>query len=319
MRLSVIVPFRDVEPYLEKCLESLAAQARPIDELILVDDGSRDGSRQIAERFKASHSANTLLLDSGGKGAAAARNAGLDAASGDWVAFVDGDDWAEPELYRVLVDLAEARDLDIAHCNGRYHFEGRRPDHPVYRAGEALAGPVPGKAWLAHKIRHGGIFHAVWMHVYRRRFVEQHRLRFTEGLMHEDVTWTTRALLLAARVAYDERPLYVYRRQPRSFTREALDARLLRVIDTAVTDAELLAAMADSEEDASAAGAVRWQLVDGALSVFHKIRQLSSPSLKKEETKKLLDRKFFSLLWRNAQDFRQRRKIAARYLRALVS
>lgn len=315
-RLSVIVPVHNAERYLPACLESLVAQTRPIDEILCVDDGSTDASAAIVERYARGHPAIRLLRGARG-GAAAARNAGLERARGDWIAFADADDWLEPQMYQRLLALAEANDLDMALCNGRYHYEGREPDRPIY-TDAPLRGPLPGKEWLAHKIENRTLLHMVWMHLYRRGFIEAHRLRFTEGLMHEDVTWTTRALALAQRVAYDDAPLYVYRRQPRHFSREALDERLQRVIDTAMTDARMLEEIARQCGDARLARAIRWQLVDGGLSVFHKIRQLSTRQLQRRATRGTMEAGYFGVLWRNAADARQRRRIIGRYLRALA-
>jgi glycosyltransferase involved in cell wall biosynthesis len=316
-RLSVIVPVHNAERYLRACLDSLVVQTRPIDELLLVDDGSTDDSAAILERYAGLHPAIRILRGPR-RGAAGARNTGLERATGDWIAFADADDWVEPDMYRRLVSLLEKNSLDIALCNARYHYEGRAPDRPIY-TDAPLAGPLAGKDWLSHKIENRSLLHMVWMHLYRRGFIEEHRLRFTEGLMHEDVTWTTRALSLAGRVAYDDAPLYVYRRQPRHFTRKALDAHLQRVIETAMTDARMLEELADGSADARLARAIRWQLVDGGLSVFHKIRQLSTAELRRVQWLKVLREKFFALLWRNAIETRQKRKVATRWLRALAT
>ena len=85
-RLSVIVPCRNAEPYLATCLNSLAAQTRPIDEVLLVEDGSTDGSAETLRRYAQRHS-NFVVFDGPCVDAAAARNAGLERASGDWIGF----------------------------------------------------------------------------------------------------------------------------------------------------------------------------------------------------------------------------------------
>ncbi len=314
-RLSVVVPFHNVERYVQACLDSLFAQTRPIDEIVMVDDRSTDDTAAIVERAARSHP-NLKIIRGAGRGAAAARNLGLQHAMGDYLAFVDADDFLERDMCERMALLLEREHLDMALCNARYHFEGREPDRLVYTL-PALQDPVSGAEWLAHKLDSREFLHAVWMHLYRRSFLEAHRLRFTEGLMHEDVTWTTKALMLAKRVAYIDAPLYVYRRQPREFTREALDARLRRVIETAMVDARMLEDMA-KQADPRLARAIRWQLVDGGLSVFHKIKQLSSASLRKQETAKVKKAKYFGLLWRNA-DARQKRKLASRYIKALFA
>ncbi len=316
-RLSVVVPVYNVERYLPQCLDSLVAQTRPIDEILLVDDGCTDGCPGIMREYAARWPAMRVIRRDNA-GAAAARNAGLDQATGDWIGFVDADDWIEPDMYARLLDLALRHDLDMALCNGRYHFEGREPDYPVY-TDPPLCGPLGGGEWLAHKLENRTFLHMVWMHLYRRRFIEENELRFVEGLMHEDVIWSTRALVLAQRVAYDDTPLYVYRKTVRRLAPADLDRRLLRVIASAKIDAGVLAGIADRTGEPRLARAIRWQLVDGGLSVFHKIRQLSSPELRRAQWRRARSDGYLALLWRNATEFRQKRKIAARFLRALAA
>jgi hypothetical protein len=185
------------------------------------------------------------------------------------------------------------------------------------------------------------------MHLYDRRFIEKHHLRFPEGVQHEDVIWTTRLLVLAKRVAYDSVPLYVYRsadveqeadnageasdasigsrtmayvrRNAGRFSRAALDERLVRIIEGAKINASALAEIASSTDDARLARAIRWQLVDGGLSVFQKIRQLSTAEQRQAQWRKALEEGYLSLLWRNAGNLLQKRKIAARFVRAVAS
>lgn len=302
---------------MERCLDSLLAQTRPIDELIVVDDGSTDGTSAILARYASVHAA-IRVIPGPREGAAGARNAGLDTASGEWLGFVDADDWAEPRMFEVLLGLAQRGDLDMALCNARYHYEGRKPDRPVY-TDSPPAGPMSGAEWLRRKLENRSILHAVWMHLYRRSFIEEHRLRFVVGLMHEDVTWTTRALLLAGRVAYIDEPLYAYRRNERSFPVQERDRRLLKIIGGAKTDARILAELAGGAKDARLAHALRWQLVDGGLSVFHRIRQLSTPQARREQWRLARADGYLGLLWRNAVDLRQKRKLASRYVRSLIA
>lgn len=315
--LSLVVPVHNAAPWLRACLDSLLTQTRSPDEIIAVDDRSTDGSAALLAEYASRYPALRIIAGDG-KGAAAARNLGIDHASGQWIAFVDADDWCEPDMYRRLLDMAISADLDIAVCNGRYHFEGREPDRPIY-TDPPLRGPVSGAEWLAHKLENRSFLHMVWMHLYRRAFIDRCTLRFVEGLMHEDVIWSTRALALARRVAYDDAPLYVYRKQVRRPLVAERDRRLLKVIEGARTDAALLSEFADGLTDRRLAGAIRWQLVDGGLSLFHKIRQLSSPAERRRQWALARRSGFIRLLWQNASEARQKRKIAGRYLRSLFA
>jgi len=342
VRLSVVVPAYNVERYLPACLESLVGQARPIDEILVVDDSS-DGSTAIAEAFARRHPALRVVRGPG-RDVASARNLGLDLARGDWIGLVDADDWIERDMYARLLGHAEAYALDMVLCNARTHFNSAKPDKPLYDD-HPPSGPMPGADWLAAKLENRTFLHAVWMHVYRRAFLEEHRLRFPVGVQHEDVVWTTRELALAKQVYYDDAPLYVYRaaqadastspeaaephagdvgsrtmayvvRNPQRFSRAALDERLLRVIEGAKYNARALAELAAGAGNARLASAVRWQLVEGGLSVFHKIRQLSAIEARHAQWRKVLADGFLGLLWCNAEGFRQRRKVAARAIRA---
>lgn len=341
--LSVVVPVYNVERYLPACLDSLLAQTRPIDEIIAVDD-STDACPRILEAYAARHPALRVVRGPG-RDVNAARNLGLDLARGEWLAFVDADDWVEPNMYERLVSAAVRHDVDMALCNARQHFEGRQPDRRLY-ADAPPAGPMSGAQWLTCKLERRNFLHAVWMHLYRRDFIERHRMRFIDGLLHEDVTWTTRALVLAERVVYDDEPLYVYRsaevdesapgpapseeaigsrtmayvrRNAARIAPAAMDQRVVRVIDGAKTNARFIADLAAGAADARLARALRWQLVDGGLALFHKIRQLSTPALRREQWRSALRDGYFRLLWTNAVENRQRRKIAARYVRALLA
>lgn len=113
--ISVIVAIYKVEPYLRKCIDSVINQTYPNIELILVNDASPDNSlaicREYAERFS-----NIKIIDKPNGGQSTARNAALDIASGDYIGFVDGDDWIEPNMYEQMLYIMEKSDADIVQC-----------------------------------------------------------------------------------------------------------------------------------------------------------------------------------------------------------
>jgi len=315
---SLIVPVFNVAPFLERCLASLAAQGPGGTEIVLVDDGSTDGCPAILARYAAQHAQMRVIRQDNG-GLSAARNTGLDHSRGEYVAFADSDDWIEPGYYRRLLDLARAKNLDLAHGNAMYHFEGRREDHPIYR--DALPTELmPGREVLRRRLGEKTFLHMVWMHLYRRDFIERLGLRFVPRLIHEDVLWTTRAFLEARRVAYDPTPGYFYRQRIRPLAAELMDRRLDAVIASSVHNARGLADLAAPlGEDPKLQELLRWQLVDGALSIFHKLRKVDSPELRRRLYHQLRHDGIFALLWNNATETAQRRRIARAWLKSWVT
>lgn len=119
MKLSIIIPVYNVEQYLEKCLESIEQQTMKDFEVILVNDGSTDGSRGICEKYQKRDS-RFCLINLGNGGPAHARNVGIKAARGKYLGFVDSDDYIEKNMYEMLVESIEKYETDIAICDLEY-------------------------------------------------------------------------------------------------------------------------------------------------------------------------------------------------------
>lgn len=316
--LSLVVPVYNVAPYLERCMASLAAQNLDGMEIVCVDDGSTDDCPAILARYAAQYAQMRVIRQDNG-GLSAARNTGLAHISGEYVAFVDSDDWIEPGYYRRLLALACTENLDMAHGNAMYHFEGRREDHPIYR--DALSTEVmPGREVLRRRLNEKTLLHMVWMHLYRRDFIERLGMRFVPRLYHEDVLWTTRALLQARRVAYDPAPGYFYRQRVRPLAAQAWDKHLNFEIDSFAYIARGMTDLAATVgDDPELQQLLRWQLVDGGLSIFHKLRKVNSPDLRRRLYRRLRRDGVYALLWNNATLTAQRRRIARAWLKSWVA
>ena len=124
-KISVVVPAYNNETWLPRCLESLLAQTHPDMEIIVVNDGSKDGTGAVAENFAARYP-NIQVIHQENAGVTAARLAGVAAASGDWIGFVDSDDTAEPQMYAHLLANAHKENADIAHCGHQTLFPDGR-------------------------------------------------------------------------------------------------------------------------------------------------------------------------------------------------
>lgn len=120
--VSIIVPIYNVENYLNKCIESLQSQTLKEIEIILVDDGSPDESGKICDDY-AEKAARIRVIHQENQGVSAARNAGLAIAKGEYIGFVDPDDWVQPDMYEKLLDAIETTDADLAVAGYNYYDE----------------------------------------------------------------------------------------------------------------------------------------------------------------------------------------------------
>jgi glycosyltransferase involved in cell wall biosynthesis len=217
MRLSVIVPVYNVEPYLRKCIDSLLNQDLPGNEyeIVLVDDGSTDQCGTICDEY-ASHHSHVVALHQANGGLSAARNSGIDEARGDYVFFVDSDDFVEPNVLKTLTDKVETEDLDVLrfnyrNVNERYEaFEPNKVSKPFmdYRD-EVCDGPT----FLVGRLGYGCY---AWQFLIRRALLDV--CRFKKGIYLEDTEWTPRLLAEAQRVTSTDLIVYNYLQRNGSIT-----------------------------------------------------------------------------------------------------
>lgn len=192
--LSIIVPVYNVEQYLSKCIESIIQQTYDNYELILVDDGTPDNSGLICDNYAKQFSQIKVIHKANG-GLSSARNAGLDIAKGEYIAFVDSDDWIEPTIYSDMIDCIEKYSCDLVECGINLVYENYvKP----YDSTLDIYEVIDGKEALR---RHLDIFNrtnqsiprtAVWSKLFKRSFWENNR--FPEGEIHEDYLLTCMAL-----------------------------------------------------------------------------------------------------------------------------
>lgn len=307
-QVSIVLPIYNVAAYLPKCLDSLAAQTLPAHEIIAVDDGSTDESTAILTAY-ATRLSNLRIIRQDNGGLSVARNTGMAHAQSKWLLFVDADDFIEPDTLLQLVSVAEENSLDIAVCNARYHFEGRKPDYPIYTT-KIEQTVESGKDWLGNRLRQKFLPHMVWMHLYHRDFLKSNGFKFIPGQVHEDVIWTNQVMLAAKRVCHIDAVLYNYRiRQIRS------GADLVRrsreyVIPCSIENTKAISRMADElTNDPELQNLMRWQAYNSGNAIFHLINKLPSKSEMKMQYKKLQESGFFHLMRHNATTFSQRRKL----------
>lgn len=186
--ISIIVPVYNVEPYLRKCLDSIINQTYRDLEILIIDDGSTDGSGAICDEYKVDERVKVFHTDN--RGLSAARNLGLDNAVGDWIGFVDSDDWIEPDMYSSLIKRAEETGADVVECGCYTDFATTSNKHP------SLQRTVSDKEAVEALIR-DEIRTQVWNKIWKRHLFAE--IRFPEGRSFEDVA-TTYKLIRGATV-----------------------------------------------------------------------------------------------------------------------
>ncbi len=133
-RISIIVPVYNSKEYVEACLDSIINQTYPHTEILVVDDGSTDGSAEVLDTYAMQHSDAIRVFHIPNGGVTNARLTGIRQAKGDWIGFVDGDDYIEPDMYERLLENAHRYHADIAHCGYRMVFDDGRI-HWFYNTG----------------------------------------------------------------------------------------------------------------------------------------------------------------------------------------
>lgn len=207
MKVSVIVPVYKVEKYLDKCLDSLVNQTLKDIEIIVVNDGSPDNSQDIIDRYqkkypiiKSYKKANSGLSDT--------RNFGLKYASGEYITFVDSDDYVELDMYEKMYNKAEEENFDIVACDINYVY----PDKTV----KVLIDPKKD----VHDIRDAFIdlYPTVCTKIFKRQLFEKTKLTFKSGVWYEDVEFMYRLLPYTKTIGVIHEAFYNYIQRDNSIT-----------------------------------------------------------------------------------------------------
>jgi CDP-glycerol glycerophosphotransferase len=204
--LSVVVPIYNVSDYLVACLESLVAQTLEDLEVILVDDGSTDGSGELADGFAAGRAHwRVLHVENGGLGRA--RNIGMDHATSELVTFVDSDDLVPRDAYELMVHAVSESGSDMV-VGGVLRFDGAKTfPSPLHRRA------IQRNQMRTHIRETPALIYdtTAWNKVFRRAFLAEHALRFPEGVYYEDIPLTLPAHFLASSVDVLADPVYFWR------------------------------------------------------------------------------------------------------------
>ena len=213
--VSVIVAIYNIEPYIHRCVDSVLTQEYRQLEIILVDDGSTDRCPAICDAYAEQDSRIKVIHKSNG-GLSDARNAGLNVATGDYIGYVDGDDWIEPGMYATMVRNCVEQQAQIAVC--RYSQYMEKPAEGTYEKMPWDEGDPTNRITCLSRREalenfisaHGQyqIHNSVWSKLYSRTVCRE--IRFPVGKNSEDIMYTTRTFSLADKVVFIDTPFYNY-------------------------------------------------------------------------------------------------------------
>lgn len=204
MKISVIIAIYNIELYIDKCISSIVCQNCAEFELLLVNDGSTDSSLQKLHQWKAKDNRIKIINKENG-GLSSARNAGLKYATGDYILYVDGDDWLADNAIEIITKYLNAHgEVDML-CFDYYAYYD--DDHKKLVSFNAPSEVIDGLSFF----KRSSFKMTAWSKVYRKSFLETINLNFLDGRLHEDLSYTIPLCLCAKRVGYINSPLYYYR------------------------------------------------------------------------------------------------------------
>lgn len=213
-KVSIIVPVYNVEKYLRKCLDSLINQTLKDIEIICINDGSTDKSLEILEEYK-NRDSRIILLNQENSGQSVARNRGIEIAKGEYIGFVDPDDWIDLDYYEKLYNAASTNNTDIA-VGGIIRVTGIKKKKFLNFEKETLTDnanlkfelcDVPEKSY-------------VWNKIYKTQKLKEINLKFEEGRIFEDCIFTPQALFFLEKMVTVPNIYYYYLRRGNSTVKQ---------------------------------------------------------------------------------------------------
>lgn len=188
-KVSVIVPVYNVEKYIRKCLESLISQTLEEIEIIIVNDGTKDNSMEIVKEYQEKYSKKIICLEKENGGLSDARNYAIPYAKGEYIAFLDSDDYVEKNTYKDMYELAKKEDADLVECDFYWEY----PD----KTKEDIGVIYNGKEEMLEKVRV-----VAWNKLIKKDILEKTQIRFPKGYRYEDVEFTYKLIPYLEKIAF---------------------------------------------------------------------------------------------------------------------
>lgn len=208
--ISVIIAVYNVRVYLQRCLESIYSQVDKMMEVILVNDGSSDQSEMICEKYVKQYP-DTILINKKNGGLSDARNVGIQAATGRYVCFVDGDDWLEPDAIRTLYDYAVNNNCEVVQGGFYYAFPSYLQYDNRWVKSDAYPFVLDNHQAMSELIRQQMVKNFVWGKMYSADIIKD--VPFQLGFYRQDAFWQHLVMARVNRYGIIPQPLYYYRQR----------------------------------------------------------------------------------------------------------
>ena len=224
-KVSVIVPFYNVEGYIEKCLDTLVNQTLEDIEIILVNDGSKDNSILIAKKFLENYPKKIVYLEKENGGLSDARNFGIPYAKGEYIAFLDSDDYVEKNMYEEMYALAKKENSDMVQCNFYWEYIDKN---------KKKIGDMQKYSNKKELIIKGRV--EAWNKLIKREILGNEEIRFPKGLRYEDVEFTYKLAPYLEKVSFIDKPFihYIQRQNSISNSQNERTAEIFDILDNVI-------------------------------------------------------------------------------------
>lgn len=218
MKISIIIPVYNLEEYISECLNSIN-DLNVQNEIIIINDGSTDNSLKIINEFVSNYNGTIKVLNQENGGLSSARNIGIQNATGDYLFFLDGDDYINPKIFEQFV-LDTVRDgVEIGFANYTYFRNGKieKNTEAEYRrkiaekTNDIIDGLTFGERYFNRT--HNFINCEACFLLIKRDFLNKNSIQFKQGIYHEDTLFTINCLIKAVKVKYYDYPFYIYRKR----------------------------------------------------------------------------------------------------------
>ncbi len=232
--VSIIIPIYNVEKHLKKCLDSVLSQTYRNIEIILINDGSTDNSGHIADEYSRHHD-NISVIHTNNGGLSRARNIGIERASGDWISFIDSDDYVSRDFILKILDYDINNNADIATCkfqivnkNGKIRSSHDWPTEPL--TGHETMRRTLINQWSTD----------VWHNIFKAKIFKDNGIIFPEGRKYESISTKIQTLCHAEKVSFINEELYFYTKRAGSITHQPFNESIYISKLAAIKDLEEL-------------------------------------------------------------------------------